>query len=104
MTTLMQQEIFSEPSMMKRTITACKPVLPQIYKAFKDKGITNIVTMARGTSDNAATVFSFVCPLITGISVGKYHPSLTTVYDSDVNMKNTCMVVISQSGDRKSVV
>ena len=61
----MQQEIFSEPSMMKRTIKACKPVLPAIYKAFKDKGITNIVTMARGTSDNAATVFSFVCPLIT---------------------------------------
>ncbi len=104
MTTLMQQEIFSEPSMMKRTITACKPVLPQIYKAFKDKGITNIVTMARGTSDNAATVFSFVCPLITGISVGKYHPSLTTVYDSDVNMKNTCMVVISQSGMSKDTV
>ncbi len=104
MTTLMQQEIFSEPSMMKRTINACKPVLPAIYKAFNDKGITNIVTMARGTSDNAATVFSFVCPLITGIKVGKYHPSLTTVYDSNVDMKNTCMVIISQSGMSKDTV
>ena len=100
----MQQEIFSEPKMMKRTIAACKPVLPQIFKAFKEKGITNIVTMARGTSDNAATVFSFVCPLLTGIKVGKYHPSLTTVYDADVDMKNTCMVIISQSGMSKDTV
>ncbi|MBD5100590.1 MAG: SIS domain-containing protein [Clostridiales bacterium] len=104
MTTLMQQEIFSEPKMMKRTIAACKPVLPQIFKAFKEKGITNIVTMARGTSDNAATVFSFVCPLLTGIKVGKYHPSLTTVYNADVDMKNTCMVIISQSGMSKDTV
>ena len=104
MATLMQQEIFSEPKMMKRTIAACKPVLPQIFKAFKEKGITNIVTMARGTSDNAATVFSFVCPLLTGIKVGKYHPSLTTVYDADVDMKNTCMVIISQSGMSKDTV
>lgn len=104
MTTLMQQEIFSEPSMMKRTIAACKQVLPAIHKAFKEKGITNIITMARGTSDNAATVFSFVCPLQTGIKVGKYHPSLTTVYDCDVNMKNTCMVIISQSGMSKDTV
>ena len=104
MTTLMQQEIFSEPSMIKRTIAACKPVLPAINKAFKDRGITNIVTMARGTSDNAATVFSFICPMLTGIKVGKYHPSLTTVYDCNVDMKNTCMVIISQSGMSKDTV
>ena len=104
MTTLMQQEIFSEPSMIKRTIAACKPVLPAIHKAFKDRGITNIVTMARGTSDNAATVFSFICPMMTGIKVGKYHPSLTTVYNCNVDMKNTCMVIISQSGMSKDTV
>jgi len=104
MTTLMQQEIFSEPAMMKRTIKACRPVLEPIYNAFKEKGITNIVTMARGTSDNAATVFSFACPLLTGIKVGKYHPSLTTVYNAEVDMKNTCMVIISQSGMSKDTI
>lgn len=104
MISLMQQEIFSEPEMLKRTVAACAPVLPEIRKAFKEKGITNIVTMARGTSDNAATVFSFVCPLYSGIKVGKYHPSLTTVYDADVDMKNTCMVIVSQSGMSKDTI
>ena len=104
MTSLMQQEIFSEPEMLKRTVAACAPVLPAIKKAFQEKGITNIVTMARGTSDNAATVFSFVCPLYSGMKVGKYHPSLTTVYDADVDMKNTCMVIVSQSGMSKDTI
>lgn len=104
MTTLMQQEIFSEPAMMKRTIKACKPILPQIYKAFKERGINNILTLARGTSDNAATVFSFVCPIVTGIQVGLYHPSLTTVYNKDMDMTKTCMVVISQSGMSKDTI
>lgn len=104
MTTYMQQEIFSEPQMLERTIKACAPVLPFITQAFKEKKITNIVTMARGTSDNAATVFSFVCPLKTGIKVGKYHPSLTTVYNANVDMTNTCMVIISQSGMSKDTI
>lgn len=104
MISLMQQEIFSEPEMLKRTVAACAPVLPAIRKAFAEKGITNIITMARGSSDNAATVFSFVCPLYSGMKVGKYHPSLTTVYDADVDMKNTCMVIVSQSGMSKDTV
>lgn len=104
MTTLMQQEIFSEPTVIKRTIAACKPVLPQIYKAFKERGIKNILTLARGTSDNAATVFSFVCPIVTGIHVGLYRPSLTTIYNKDIDMKDTCMVIISQSGMSKDTV
>lgn len=104
MISLMQQEIFSEPEMLKRTVAACAPVLPGIRKAFEERGITNIVTMSRGSSDNAATVFSFVCPLFSGMKVGKYHPSLTTVYDADVDMKNTCMVVISQSGMSKDTI
>lgn len=104
MISLMQQEIFSEPEVLKRTVAACAPVLPGIKKAFEERGITNIVTMSRGSSDNAATVFSFVCPLFSGMKVGKYHPSLTTVYDADVDMKNTCMVVISQSGMSKDTI
>ena len=104
MTTLMQQEIFSEPQMIKRTIAACRPVAAQIAKAVKEKGIVKFVTLARGTSDNAATVFSFLCPLTTGIQVGKFHPSLYTVYNKAVDMKDTCMIIVSQSGMSKDTI
>ncbi|MDE5618186.1 MAG: SIS domain-containing protein [Clostridia bacterium] len=104
MTTLMQQEIFSEPKVIKRTIAACRPVAAKAAKYIKDSGIKQIVTMARGTSDNAATVFSFLAPLTTGIKVGKFHPSVYTVYDKKVDMSDTCMLIISQSGMSKDTV
>lgn len=104
MTTLMQQEIFSEPTMLKNTIKACSNVLPALKAEFEKRKITKIVTMARGTSDNAATVFSFLCPLKTGIVTSKFHPSIFTVYDQKVNLKDTMMVIISQSGMSKDTI
>lgn len=104
MTTLMQQEIFSEPTMIRRTIASCRPVAAQIAAAFKQKGITQLVTLARGTSDNAAEVFSFLCPLTTGVKVGKFHPSIYTVYNKPVDMKDTCMIIVSQSGMSKDTI
>ena len=104
MTTLMQQEIFSETQMIKRTIASCRPVAAEIAKAVKERGVVKFVTLARGTSDNAATVFSFLCPLVTGIQVGKFHPSLYTVYNTKVDMKDTCMIIVSQSGMSKDTI
>lgn len=103
-TTMMQREIFSEPEVLKRTIAACRPVQKKIKEEFEKRNISKIVTMSRGSSDNASTVFSFVCPLYAGKLVGKYHPSLTTVYGADTDMSNTCMVVVSQSGMSKDTV
>ena len=37
MTTLMQQEIFSEPTMLKNTIKACSSVLPALKAEFKKR-------------------------------------------------------------------
>ena len=102
--TMMQQEIFSEPEVLKRTAKACRAMQGKIREEFAKRNITKIITMSRGSSDNASTVFSFVCPLYSGKLVGKYHPSLTTVYGADVDLSSTCMVIVSQSGMSKDTV
>ena len=61
--TMMQQEIFSEPEALKRTAKACRAMQGKIREEFAKRNITKIITMSRGSSDNASTVFSFVCPL-----------------------------------------
>lgn len=104
MISLMQKEIFSEPEMLKRTVASCAKVLPDIAKAFKERKINKIITMARGTSDNAATVFSFLCPLKAGIVTSKFHPSLFTVYNKDLDLSDSMMVIISQSGMSKDTI
>lgn len=104
MKTLMQSEIFSEPQMLKRTIAACSPVLKDLKKAFDQRKIKKVITMARGTSDNAATVFSFILPLKAGIVTSKFHPSLFTVYNNELDLSDSMMVIVSQSGMSKDTI
>ena len=98
MDSLMRQEIFSEPQVLLNTIKNCEKVIPEIVKAVKANNITNYVTMARGTSDNAATVFSYVLPLKAGKPVCTFYPSLYTVYNNTLDLKGTLFVIVSQSG------
>lgn len=95
---LMQQEIFSEPEVIKNTINTNKEIVKEVAKFLKDKNIKSIFTMARGTSDNAATCFSYACQKYTKYIVGKVMPSTFTVYNTSIDMKDVCLLVISQSG------
>jgi len=104
MASLMQQEIFSEPKMLLNTIKNCEAVIPEIVKVVKEKNLTNFATMARGTSDNAATVFSYVFPLKTGKVVGSFFPSTYTVYNSKLDLTGTLLVIVSQSGMSKDTI
>ena len=98
MDSLMRQEIFSEPQMLLNTINNCEKVIPEIVKAVKENNITNFVSMARGTSDNAATVFSYILPLKAGKPVSTFYPSVYTVYNAKLNLKGTLFIIVSQSG------
>ncbi len=104
MESLMRKEIFSEPEKLKNTIKNCKEVIPQILKAIKDQNITNYVAMARGTSDNAATVFSYMLPIFAKKTVATFYPSVYTVYNSTLDLKGTIMFIVSQSGMSKDTI
>ncbi len=102
--TLMQNEIFSEPLVIQRTIDTNIELVQTIAKELKKRNIKTIFTMARGTSDNAATCFSFACQTFTNIKVGKFHPSIATIYNAKLDMSDTCLLVISQSGMSKDTI
>ena len=104
MESLMRKEIFSEPEKLKNTIKNCKAIIPQILKAIKDNNITNYVSMARGTSDNATTVFSYALSIFAKKTVATFYPSIYTVYNSTLDLKGTMMFIVSQSGMSKDTV
>jgi glucosamine--fructose-6-phosphate aminotransferase (isomerizing) len=64
----------------------------------KKRGITHVVTLARGSSQNAAVCFKSFFEKIAGIPVCHYNPSLTTVYGASLNFENAILVAVSQSG------
>lgn len=95
---IMLNEFLSAPEVVRKVATANKKVIQEIANEFKERGISNIATVARGTSDSAATYFKYIVETIGEIVVSKLSPSVTTVYGSRVNLKNTMVIAISQSG------
>jgi glutamine---fructose-6-phosphate transaminase (isomerizing) len=55
--------------------------------------------VARGTSDNAATFGRYLFELTTGIPVSLAAPSIHTLYHAALNLRQTLVVGISQSGE-----
>lgn len=95
---VMLNEFLSAPDVIRAVIAENKKVWSEIAKEFKRRGLTNITTVARGTSDNAATYFKYVVEAIGEIMVSKFTPSITTYYGAKVNLKNNMVLAISQSG------
>jgi glutamine---fructose-6-phosphate transaminase (isomerizing) len=57
------------------------------------------VLAARGTSDNAAQFGRYLLEISTGIPVSLAAPSIHTLYESKVELKDALVVAISQSGE-----
>lgn len=96
--TIMQQELFSEPQIIRDVISNNMDIIKKIAEDVKKKGITNISTVARGTSDNATICFKYIAEILTGMPVSECHPSIITIYKSRVNIQDNMTIAISQSG------
>lgn len=95
---IMLNEFLDAPNVTRGVMTRNKKVIAEIAEEFTRRGITNITTVARGTSDNAATYFKYIVEAIGCIIVSKFTPSITTVYGAKVNLRNNMLLAISQSG------
>ena len=97
---IMLNEFLAAPEVVKTVAIANKKVIADIAKEFKERGITNIATVARGTSDSAATYFKYIVEAIGEIVVAKLSPSITTIYGSKVNLKNSMALFSGMGWDR----
>ena len=95
---IMQQELLSEPLVVKKAYEYNLDVVQKIAADFKEKDVKNITIIGRGTSDNAGLCFKYITEILCGIPVGNAHPSVTTMYGAKVNYENQLVIAISQSG------
>lgn len=96
--TKMYEELLSEPTVIKNSLANNATTILAIVRELSKRGITNISTVARGTSDNATICFKYVCEILTGIPVSEFHPSVITMYKSRVSLIDNMTIAISQSG------
>ena len=83
---------------LENCIEKNKDVIPTIAKEIKEFNPKNFMIVARGTSTHGGIFGKFFLELHTKIPVEMADPSIFTVYDSNMDLSNTVVIAISQSG------
>jgi len=74
----------------------------KIYSAIRDDlkshPVNTVLTLGRGSSDNAATFARYLIERRIGLATGSMAPSVTSLYGAQIDLSSTLLIAISQSG------
>lgn len=104
MTTIMEKEIFSQPEVLPVAYRENLAPVHALAKEIKERRISQILVAARGSSNNAALYFKYLCEITVGLPVNFIYPSIITQYRGKLNIKNACVIGVSQSGKALDVI
>ena len=93
----MYSEISQTPDVFSRLFNSEKQ-FEQAAEKIKSRKITNVIILARGTSDNAGHYLKFLIEVRLGLPVGLASPSSVSIYGAKVDFKDTLVIALSQSG------
>jgi glucosamine--fructose-6-phosphate aminotransferase (isomerizing) len=93
----MYSEISETPEVFSRLLES-KAQFQQAAEKIKVRKITNVIILARGTSDNAGHYLKFLIEVKLGLPVGLASPSSVSIYGAKVDFKETLVIALSQSG------
>ena len=96
--TFMFKEILEQTSVMESAYKTNISKIKEIVKLFKEKDLSNIYVVARGSSNHAGQYFKYLCEVYAHIPVGFIYPSVVTLYGASLNYQNSLVIGISQSG------
>jgi glucosamine--fructose-6-phosphate aminotransferase (isomerizing) len=95
----MLEEIREQPEALDRTLRLGLKAAAKMAREVAKKRPKLIILAARGTSDNAAQFGRYLLEITTGIPVSLAAPSLFTLYEARIELKDALIVAISQSGE-----
>ena len=102
--TKMFYEIGQQPKVLKELEGANKAVLNEIKDEVKKRGIKSFTMVARGSSDNACAYFKYIAEIYCGIPVTLAACGVYTMYDGALDLKDTLVIGVSQSGRAEDVM
>lgn len=100
---LMLDEIAEQPAALARTIKEEETKVARLGDYLRERDVRLIVLVARGSSDNAALFGRYLLEITTGIPVSLAAPSVHTLYGAKLNLSNTLVVGVSQSGEGEDI-
>lgn len=95
---LMLQEARSAPEHVAANLVANAARYAELGAMLRRRDPRGLVTIARGSSDHAASYFSYLCTLRTGRLATSLPMSLLTLYEAPLAARGLAALAISQSG------
>ncbi|WP_102957693.1 SIS domain-containing protein [Mangrovicella endophytica] len=102
--TLMQREIEETPQAVARLLDQSGDQLREAGRRLRELDPRVVATIARGSSDHAATYFKYATEITSGVPVASLGPSLASVYGTALRLAGSAAVAISQSGRSPDIV
>lgn len=104
MTSHMAREVAEIPEAAARFLSQSRPALDAAAGALRALDPSLVVTVARGSSDHAATYLKYAAELVAGIPVASVGPSVASVYHRPLRLGRAVCIGISQSGRSPDLV
>jgi glutamine---fructose-6-phosphate transaminase (isomerizing) len=102
--TNMAREVAEIPQAAERFLAASSVAVQKAAAALRLADPALVVTIARGSSDHAATYLKYAVELLAGIPVASVGPSIASVYGQRLRLAGAACLGISQSGKSPDIV
>jgi glucosamine--fructose-6-phosphate aminotransferase (isomerizing) len=102
--TQMSIEAQQAPQLIEEQLTENLSLIQTLVKHIQAKKPPFVMTIARGSSDHAATFAKYLFETKAGLVTASSAPSVTTLYHSRLHLKNALVIAISQSGKSDDLV
>ena len=102
--THMAREVAEIPTAAARFLAESGPAVQAAAAAMQELDPGLIVTVARGSSDHAATYLKYAVELLAGVPVASVGPSVASIYGRPLRLTGAVCVGISQSGQSPDIV
>jgi len=100
----MAQEVAEIPEAAARFLSLSRPAVLAAATALRERDPHLIVTVARGSSDHAATYLKYCIELAAGVPVASVGPSIASIYGASLRLQEAACIGISQSGRSPDIV
>jgi len=102
--TLMFQEAGSSSLLAAQQLAANKAQTAELGALLRKKKPRAVITIARGSSDHAATFARYLIETQLGILTSSLAPSISSVYEAKLDLENVVCLAVSQSGKSPDLI
>jgi glucosamine--fructose-6-phosphate aminotransferase (isomerizing) len=101
---LMSAEVAEIPAAAARFLAESREQVTAAGAAMRSRDPRLLVTVARGSSDHAATYLKYAAELVAGVPVASVGPSVASIYGRRLRLDGAVCLGISQSGQSPDIV